>query len=479
MSITFKDSLTDYLAIYFHFLDGFLNPNYGYTNIQLFNFLKKNNSFLIPENVQEIYFLSSKLETMKDKIEIELKFTNLEDNIDIVLLLEEIENIDKYNDKLLKLNKVFNYCIYQITANNHATSLLIYKNNGKIYVLSFNSGLGIDEHTPIVYGNEIYYSPYYGIELDDNIDSIKKIISYILLNIFYNTIDNYKRQIEKSEDNNKRINIDAFLILKLIMKLNKYIDFSNCSMFLLSININTNYTNYTKTININKVLTFNEIIELLNKYHDSNLDIKIKDIKFDYIFYYLLIQILSCEKPYSILIKDNFNNIESFNYFNNYVKNNIILHYIKDNLYITPQKSGSCTWFSIYWPLIYYYVINNNLSKYCNHIKQIYDNFILILNNIFTLDNFKNIIIEDKDIGKYKKYDNYNDIIIIKSLCAKFINIKLIDQSILLNSIDNIYKNNIKLNYIIDNDTTIITKIDYKINEYFIDKDIFNINIFF
>jgi hypothetical protein len=44
--ISFKDSLKDYLPIYFHFLDGFLNPNVGSTSEQTLNFIHKNKNFL-------------------------------------------------------------------------------------------------------------------------------------------------------------------------------------------------------------------------------------------------------------------------------------------------------------------------------------------------------------------------------------------------------------------------------------------------
>ena len=36
--------------------------------------------------------------------------------------------------------------------------------------------------------------------------------------------------------------------------------------------------------------------------------------------------------------------------------NKIIFHYIDNDIYIYPQESGSCTWFSLYWSILIYYI---------------------------------------------------------------------------------------------------------------------------
>ena len=56
-NISFKDSLDKYIPAYFHFLDGLLNPDYGYTKDKLLEFLYNNNDFLIPEHISDICYL--------------------------------------------------------------------------------------------------------------------------------------------------------------------------------------------------------------------------------------------------------------------------------------------------------------------------------------------------------------------------------------------------------------------------------------
>lgn len=55
MDMWFDDSLKYYLPVYYHFLDGFLDPIYGYTLEKTLSFLY-NNNILIPQDINEIYF---------------------------------------------------------------------------------------------------------------------------------------------------------------------------------------------------------------------------------------------------------------------------------------------------------------------------------------------------------------------------------------------------------------------------------------
>ena len=41
MSITFKKSLEDFMPIYYHFLDGYIDPEIGFTTPKVINFVKK------------------------------------------------------------------------------------------------------------------------------------------------------------------------------------------------------------------------------------------------------------------------------------------------------------------------------------------------------------------------------------------------------------------------------------------------------
>ena len=450
-NISFYDSFENYLPIYFHFLDGFLNPSYGYKKDKLLNFLYKNNNNLIPQNNPNIYYLNFSYNYDTDMIN--LKFHNCKDTpIDI--------NINKDSDiNIQQILPLFSYCICQINANDHATSLLIYNNNKKLNVLSFNSGLGIDMHET----NSEKYLPYYGIQLDENIESIKKILSFLLLNQLYN-ISEHNGIINDGSRDYCYINPIIIKIIDLIKEFNTDINFNDIEFEPLNIK---DYSSYS-------IISYNNINTIPHKTIERryrNKVINILTIKIDYIlniqidirFYKILINLFGLYPKFNFIPDTIFYQTHYFNTFNSYIKNNIILHHIENKLYITEQKSGSCTWFSIYWPLIYYNVFNNNYTEYCNHVTHIYDTFILILNRIFTLESFNNLYLTYNhandakvDVDDYGINDNYeniendsksndeeadgNKIQLVKNICSKLINIELIDQSILLVQNDKIYE---------------------------------------
>jgi hypothetical protein len=89
---------------------------------------------------------------------------------------------------------------------------------------------------------------------------------------------------------------------------------------------------------------------------------------------------------FSIFFKDKFD----FSYINKKICDKVVFYYHDKNIYIKPQESGSCTWFSIYWPLLYFYITNNNKEKYYGMIKKIYDTFLKLLGTIFKQDDFIN-----------------------------------------------------------------------------------------
>jgi hypothetical protein len=53
-NITFDDSLEKYKPVYFHFLDGFINPNVGDNIYNIKNFIKKYNLVTEDINILEI-----------------------------------------------------------------------------------------------------------------------------------------------------------------------------------------------------------------------------------------------------------------------------------------------------------------------------------------------------------------------------------------------------------------------------------------
>jgi hypothetical protein len=128
-----------------------------------------------------------------------------------------------------------------------------------------------------------------------------------------------------------------------------------------------------------------------------------------------------------------------------------------------PQQSGSCTGFSIYWPILFYDIYNDNSDEYKKTIVNIYNFFNTKLQEIFTKENF------NKETNMY---------LIMKILCNKFIDLNLLDNKLLENEIDFIYDRTINIKSFINTD--IMLSYEYNIDliklfenfpNYFLDKE--------
>ena len=420
--INFNKSILFYKPIYYHFLDGYINKNEG-SNLQLF-----------------ITKFHDKLTFNNNNIKI--KSSLIESSI--------IENDFNNNPNI--------YYIFQTMHNNHTTSLLLFIKDNKHYILSFNSGLGINNHQK----NNDKYIPYYGIIIDDYCEFIN-IYNFIKdINKFYDDYKNHKinnvyiNNIGKVESPNLKIYNDLSNIQNMYYDITEFIN------------------NIINIINIKSLYFYKDIIKIDNKYIIGK---HIIDDYFNKNKYYdnliIFFNILIDHKNYKKFIINNlcdniflkkFADQNIFNSFNINVKNKIILHLYENELYINEQQSGSCSWFSLYWPLVFYNIfINNNYELYVNYIDHIYRWFESLIKNVFTKDNFK-IEYDSED-------SNFN---FMKILCKKFIDIKILDIKILNDEIDFIYNNNLKFTAF-DKDETynniedILKDYDYGTMNYFKD----------
>ena len=384
---TMSESLIYLKPMYYYFLDGYLNENSG-SNLSIIQnmFIKYKNLF--NPNIKILF---------NDFNDNNLKFYTSYGKTYIL----DFSAINQHNFK----NSIFKYCIYHIACDSHALSILFRINDNKLYVECFNSGIGISQFSEELKArhNDEYYLPSIPYILSDNInlnfnELINKIKGIINISNLYNEIKENKLLFSKKKLDNKYVQS----ILMLFNLLNKSLNFENVGFNVLIENknifdnINDNYEN-TK-IDTSNLKSYYEIIMNLFK---NNL-VKVK-----------------------IIIKPNFNIINLLD-FNDNIKNNIILHYFNGRLYIRPQQSGSCTWFSIYWPILFYDVYNDDIENYKETLLKIYNFFMIKLKEIFTNENFK------------KESKNY---LIMKVLCNKFIDLKLLQNNVILNhEIDFIYE---------------------------------------
>ena len=410
-NIDFSTSITNYKTVYYHFLDSLINSNIGDTLPNVLQFIKtykliKNEIFILEENTGSYN---------------SFKYTNM--------INEDIGDI--YNNEKLDLTtirNVFKYCIYRVGNNKHATSIVILEYDNKLYLLSFNSGKGIEIHS---YNKDNkdnkLYQPYKGFIVCDYIYDDTKYIQAIH-HIF--TILNIDKVYKYLEDTNKyTINefsrgVLSYNFTDILKTLNNFEQVLCIKLDYLKLLKDKNNYIYTK-----KYITDNTSIDkpcIISDYYD-------------FFFSIIDIFITTHELKYTkIQPSYMFNDITFDRYKDDEVKLDDsviykqIFHFIDDNIYIKDQDSGSCTWFSIYWPLIFYHVINHDIKSYICQIK--YINYVCykIVNKIFTPYNFKT-----EYISQASKY------IQMKKLCNKFVDIKMLDSTILNEQMDIMYKTHI------------------------------------
>jgi hypothetical protein len=147
----FEENIYSFKPIFFHFLDGYINKNIESNIFELQTFIDNNHDTL---------------------------FLDYSTSNNILILFNIIDIDDLFN----KIYEHMLYVIIQTTHNKHATSLVFFMKNEKFYILSFNSGLGINNHNK--YNNK--FLPYCGIEIN-NKDDFRNLYNVILeLNGAYN-----------------------------------------------------------------------------------------------------------------------------------------------------------------------------------------------------------------------------------------------------------------------------------------------------
>ena len=426
MAITFDDSISKYIIIYHHFLDGLINTKVGNTidlvMTSLVNFITSYNL------IDKIHILYTKI--VKDNLyRLEFFDINYETiNYNINFNYKEEHN---YETELDNLKKYLSFCIFPTSFNEHLSSSIIFIKDNRLYFFILNSGedINFNNNIPIKIGEYSHYQLTKGIILCNNIDikdefiiGINKLKKILFLSFFYKYIIQTKYKSEYLSK--KEFNQEFFYFFEYIKK------------------------NFISTINFN-----NQIINIKSLHTDRLKEFLKKENK-DKVFmivenYYRLIA------ENLINVSDELQNISNldicdiYKYNLKYTKKNnilqllkggkdkmrkdfikkIILYYDNENFYIRTQESGSCTWFAIYYSIILYFVIFNDFDVYVKFITDINSYFYDKVQKIFTLENFK-------------KTTNF---IYMKKLYSKFIDIGLIENNLLFDIQDILYDVDINL----------------------------------
>jgi len=463
----FKDSIIFYRSVYLHFLDGLVSTNKGagdficilhslnladfkeqdikfgqlehFEDFSTLTFYNENLSlndeklFMIEHDSNEMYFCKKNQDD---------QYSNDFQSVSEQSSEEEFNKLSK--DEFEKLNidndlSYFNFCIIPISFNKHQTTTIIFIKQNSMYLYILNTGLDINVNGEIreINGSNLYQLTK-GIILCENINdpeqvrkAFRTLNSFFYIGYFYNYIDkNYYSNYNEREFNftfNINFNI----------KLEKFKSF-------LTDYSEKKILNYLGDNSINEIICFvDESININKKFDNSEILIWI-------INYYPIIS--DFLDNYEIKKIGDIVNINHYNQqyidklkinpklTNDFLKK-IIIYNSDKNIYIYDQESGSCSWFSIYFSLLLYYVINTDQSNYIRFINKINESFYNYLLDIFNDKNFK---YEFQKI-RYKKNIESHYYFYMLKLCSKLIDIKLFDNKILYDQQEIIYNTNLKL----------------------------------
>lgn len=449
MTELFDKHTDDYRPIFYHYLDGFIKSDLGYG--KTYKFLKTHGEqFIGSENIT----IGSTLETdiasgrsnnfnvvlynFADKQEHLISFTS--DGIKLIIGGRETSLI------IPELKRLFSYAIIQIGDESHAISLCFRINDKKLECYIFNSGEGIENNQNIEVSSQKYYLAGKNIILCDDISDLQKCdfgfnkaIALCLFQHIYFGIRNtrYINKITYNDYENKYIIVNN-TFYNLLFFLKKY----GCG----ALKINSTLTIQRLYSQINLITLYfygNNSNYLYSEPSYESQEVNEEFYLFDNIkldIEYTLYNILCKEinnnmRDISInkLFSDNtsfeniiyeFKKISELSNISSIVIEKTIFNFHNQLPYIIEQESGSCSWFSFYWPLLLYYVHTNNTSKYVDFIIKINKYFERCLRTIImSPDNIKESLkgntfrlikkiyckLADIGLGNYKIIEDLND----------------------------------------------------------------------
>jgi hypothetical protein len=446
MTELFDKHMYEYKPIFYHYLDGYIKED-GYNGA--YEFLKTHGSKFIGE--ENITIGKSGKYSKANGFYIELyNFITKEEHLISLNSDQPMFSTNGIKKELIpELKQLFSYAIIQIGDEDHDMSLCFRIIDKKLICYIFNSGKGIEINQNIeVLNNGLtqkYYQPAKCKELCSDITNeseftqgIKTALSLCFFNHLYLNMIHLKSQSYNIDDKQVEFVVDTN-ILNLITFINTngcddlIIDKKNyltISLLYSNVNQKTLYYNeasiyklYTESDNtpIEKKMEFNTIKNTINTQFTATM-------------YYILCDKISQNLPPTLINeifknKSNDNIISKFKTYQELSKisSTVIKKttlYFTDKPYIIDQQSGSCTWFSFYWPILLYFVYKNNYLEYSEFIIKINKYFEECLRTtIMTSDNITNSMngntfhlikktyckLVDIGLGNYEFIEDIND----------------------------------------------------------------------
>jgi hypothetical protein len=336
--------------------------------------------------------------------------------------------ISNFNPDIFNLINDQYYC--EIGSEHHMTTLFIKKDNDEYCLFLINSGYGINNHYSININNEILYTPYYGIKLNINqLNDVIYMIIYILSDFKFDFTDTYIYQY------------DHLITIYNILNNRNYFN---------SLRISHNFINNVE--DTEKIKYFKTLFQIEENKLEKNKN------KYDKIYNFLkqYTRITNIQKYINFNeISENFTKLKEKVYdklkLNENIIKKIIPHYHDENIYIYPQQSGSCSWFSVYWYIILKYLFNNDIDTITNFIIKItLYCYIYILNITLLLPK---LVLNTRDkINNFIIYflNIYHIMLNLNIITPNLYN-ELINKFNIINTYDIIEINNTDINMITNN----------------------------
>jgi len=397
-----------------HLLDGYINDK-GNRMKQIHDFILKNK--IIPKNLNVYQFEHRSAFVSLTKNSLFISLTNKHntfryDYTGIYPILYE-NNVQETKLLIEELSSL----MIQTSANVHATSLYFFIYENVLYLMTINSGLGIEKHLK----HDNLYTPYMLYEIGDfrteneQIWCVNIFFKILSLNIFYNILfsDNGIKPYKTIEEFNQIINLCNFIDYNMNITVDfngKDITFNKRTKKIENDSSGGKYITCLSKINYyDFLLKFLKDTCQQTKLSEISENLKINELNF---------KIEDIIEP--SLINDE-----------NQLLSKISLHKNDTNeeLYIYAQEGGSCSWFSVYWVFLIHSLIFFGYRKYCKHIKKINNVMITKCKEIFTKDNIYNEINERNSTHSHALI-----------LLQKLISTNILDYSYINNFWDDIYK---------------------------------------
>ena len=406
----FYDNISIYKPVLFHWLDGFLKTDIGNTLPNTHNFICS-----IPQNIigEKKIIISTPNECYVDNNHgeqlylngIELTYLQKTGAVNKKLFLtintdyfslhtfnrtnnnksiyHNANSSDYFNsDFINKLLEIFRYNIINTGDELHAISLLTFVKDKSLHICVINSGEGLDPTMQLDKQQKLY-SPHLVFIVCDDINDRNKLVigikKILAMAFFYFVYDDLKSMSSNIKPTTKKTfaalqTNSIYLIKKGTLDLLKFIvansegaddisfgDFTLKQLLAIKRNSNgdlefdriyvfptTFYFMCCKLLNNNTVLTVS--LDLANKINSIDMD-KLK--------------------PVSTISTS--------------VINKMVFHAIDSQLCIYAQESGSCSWYSMYWPLLMYHIYYEpDFDKYFTFISEINNLFYKYVQDIFS-----------------------------------------------------------------------------------------------